>query len=341
MIFFSKHFYTVFTSPAISMKISILGASGIGRHHANWWTLEGFRPTSFLGSSPESVASTARNLHEAVGFEGRGYTSLDELLEKERPDIVDVCLPSSRHLAAVRKALEAGAHVLCEKPFLDEPGLSADRQAAIVSELADLAESKKLRLGLSTQYAVATEHCLRLHAERSPLPVRRFEGTLVSPTRGRAPDPAAIWTDLGPHMLAVAQTISGEGEILLDTLQIDFDGHKADASFRIRKADGFLLEVLIHTFHRDEAPANLRQLVLDGVLYDIGGFSGPDGVYQLRVRYGKTDGRSGIFSETPSVFETIDPVRAVIRRFIAGDVVLPRDRILWNQKALAMVLELA
>lgn len=45
------------------------------------------------------------------------YTDVDEMLEIEKPDIVSIATPNSLHLPLTLKALEAGAHVICEKPM--------------------------------------------------------------------------------------------------------------------------------------------------------------------------------------------------------------------------------
>lgn len=45
------------------------------------------------------------------------YDDLDELLEKERPDVVHITTPPQVHLALARRAMDAGAHVYVEKPL--------------------------------------------------------------------------------------------------------------------------------------------------------------------------------------------------------------------------------
>ena len=47
------------------------------------------------------------------------FDTVDELLEQTRPDVVVVATPPSSHAAFCIQALEAGAHVICEKPFME------------------------------------------------------------------------------------------------------------------------------------------------------------------------------------------------------------------------------
>jgi predicted dehydrogenase len=47
------------------------------------------------------------------------YDSLDELLERSRPDVVIVATPPAAHADACLRALEADCHVFCEKPLVD------------------------------------------------------------------------------------------------------------------------------------------------------------------------------------------------------------------------------
>ena len=55
----------------------------------------------------------------AQEYGGEAFTNLDELLEKVKPDIVDVCVNEQYHRSVVEKALESGADVICEKTMAD------------------------------------------------------------------------------------------------------------------------------------------------------------------------------------------------------------------------------
>lgn len=77
------------------------------------------------------TALASRNLDKAKekaaawGVE-RAYGSYEELLSDPEVDAVYVALISSEHGRWARRALEAGKHVLCEKPFTIDPQEAAD-----------------------------------------------------------------------------------------------------------------------------------------------------------------------------------------------------------------------
>ncbi len=111
------------------VRAGIAGAGFIGRVHARCARLAGAR---VVGVS----ASTADRGREAAGELGaeRGFASSEELVGSPEVDVVHICTPNHLHLPLALAALEAGKHVIVEKPVaLDATGaaeLAAAAEAA-------------------------------------------------------------------------------------------------------------------------------------------------------------------------------------------------------------------
>ena len=78
-----------------SLRVAVAGASGIGKHHAKWYNECGCEVVAFLGSCDASCRASAEDLHQSIGFSGRGYSDLPKLLEEVEPDVVLVVYPES------------------------------------------------------------------------------------------------------------------------------------------------------------------------------------------------------------------------------------------------------
>ena len=108
-----------------------------------------------------AIADPKKELAEEVAREfgiPHVYDSHEALISRTDLDMVDVCTPSSTHFALSWAALEAGKHVLCEKPVAFD--FRDTRRAA------DLARSKglKTKLGFTFRYAPAMRYFRRLVA---------------------------------------------------------------------------------------------------------------------------------------------------------------------------------
>ena len=92
----------------------ILGTANIAR----WATIPGMKKAdncSLYAIAGRSLEK-ARSFAEQFGIE-KAYGSYDELLADDAVQAVYIPLPNDLHLPWVTKALQAGKHVLCEKPL--------------------------------------------------------------------------------------------------------------------------------------------------------------------------------------------------------------------------------
>jgi predicted dehydrogenase len=105
------------------MKAAVIGL-GVGRSHAEaYHTLESTELLAVCDSDEERLLPVA----EEYGC--RAYTSVDELLSNPDVELVSVATPHPSHAELTIRCLQAGKHVLVEKPMtidLDE----ADRMLA-------------------------------------------------------------------------------------------------------------------------------------------------------------------------------------------------------------------
>ncbi len=105
------------------MQVGIIGFGGMGHvHAARLAGLAEVKLSAVADVRPEqlSAKSLQLNLGASGSCELAGvdtYGSGDELLAEAKLDVVHICLPTDLHAEYAIKAMEAGCHVLCEKPM--------------------------------------------------------------------------------------------------------------------------------------------------------------------------------------------------------------------------------
>jgi predicted dehydrogenase len=93
-------------------KVALIGGGFIGPVHAEALRRIGIELTGLLDITPER----ARPLAQRIGI-SKVYNSLDELLSDPTVGAVHIASPNHVHYEHAKRALEAGKHVLCEKPL--------------------------------------------------------------------------------------------------------------------------------------------------------------------------------------------------------------------------------
>ena len=112
-------------------RAAVVGTGFIGVVHVDALRRLGVEVVGVVGSTPERAREKAR----AAGLP-EPYDSFEAMLEDPRADVVHLASPNHLHHAQATAVLEAGKHVVCEKPL----GLDARETA----ELAALAERSGL-----------------------------------------------------------------------------------------------------------------------------------------------------------------------------------------------------
>lgn len=93
------------------MRFAIIGCGRIAQRHAKHISNRGV-----LAAVCDVVKEKAEQL--ATEYNAASYDSIDELLKAEAGlDVISICTPNGLHAEQSIKALQAGFHVLCEKPM--------------------------------------------------------------------------------------------------------------------------------------------------------------------------------------------------------------------------------
>jgi predicted dehydrogenase len=103
-----------------NLRAAVIGLGFVGRAHLEALRRQGISVQGLLGSSPERTKEVCHALHVE-----RAYQSLDDLAQDSSVDVVHVCTPNYLHLDEAKASLEAGKHVLCEKPLAMDTRQSA------------------------------------------------------------------------------------------------------------------------------------------------------------------------------------------------------------------------
>jgi predicted dehydrogenase len=135
-----------------SLRAGVIGVGHLGQHHARLYA-------SLPGATLAGVADQdfARATVVADRHQTKAYADLAKLLNEV--DLVSVAVPTSSHYAVAKACLEAGKHVLVEKPIAVTPGEAR--------ELVMLAARKgcRLQVGHSERFNPVM-HAVQPHIHR-------------------------------------------------------------------------------------------------------------------------------------------------------------------------------
>ena len=112
------------------VHVGLVGCGFMGRmHYALWNAMDGVEVAAICYTDPErlkqatDVSGNIDGAAESIDFDRvKLYSDFDRMLMECDLDAVSVTLPTDLHAEFSIRALEAGVHVLCEKPMaLDVP----------------------------------------------------------------------------------------------------------------------------------------------------------------------------------------------------------------------------
>ena len=202
------------------LRVAMIGYGFMGAAHSQAWRTA---PRFFdLDAEPVMATIVGRNAEalEAArvkfGWESAS-TDWRSVIADPSIDIVDVCTPGSSHVEIAIAALEAGKHVLCEKPLANSV-----EEAELMVAAAEAARARGVRsmVGFSYRRVPAIGYARQLIAEGALGDVRQIRALYLQDWLSDAEGPMT-WRldkdqagsgslgDIGAHAIDLVQHLTG------------------------------------------------------------------------------------------------------------------------------------
>jgi predicted dehydrogenase len=204
-----------------TLGVGMIGYAFMGRAHSQAW--RNARSYFDVPAVPRLAAVAGR--HEAAARDTAdrfGWESVEtdwrRLLERDDIDIIDICTPGDTHAEIAVAALEAGKHVLCEKPLANSVG---EAEAMVVAAEAARTRGVRSMVGFTYRRVPAIAYARRLVAEGRLGRILHVRGAYLqdwlvdpeSPLTWRLQKERAgsgALGDIGAHIVDLAQFVTGE-----------------------------------------------------------------------------------------------------------------------------------
>jgi predicted dehydrogenase len=203
------------------LGIGMVGYAFMGRAHSQAWRTVGRffdlplapRMAAICGRDRAAVRAAAERLGWAAW-----ETDWKRLVGRDDVDLVDVCTPGSSHAEISIAALEAGKHVLCEKPLANTV---AEAQAMADAAAAAAARGVRAMVGFNFRRVPAVALARQLVEAGRLGTIHHVRGAYLA---GALVDPdfPLVWRlradqagsgalgDLGAHAIDLAQYLAGD-----------------------------------------------------------------------------------------------------------------------------------
>lgn len=206
--------------PRRELGVAMVGYAFMGAAHSQAWrTAPAFfdlplrpRLTTICGRDADAAGAVA----DRFGWESV-ETDWRRLLERDDIDVIDICTPGDTHAEIAIAALEAGKHVLCEKPLANTV-----EEAEAMAEAAAAAAARGVRamVGFTYRRVPAVTLARRIVASGRLGTIRHVRGQYLqdwlvdedAPMSWRLDKSKAgsgALGDIGAHVIDMAQFVTG------------------------------------------------------------------------------------------------------------------------------------
>ncbi|MFD4030589.1 Gfo/Idh/MocA family protein [Streptomyces sp. NPDC058637] len=204
-----------------TLGVGMVGYAFMGAAHSQGWRTAGhvfdlpMRPAlAAICGRDRTAVETAAARHGWAAAE----TDWRALIARDDVQLVDICTPGDSHAEIAIAALEAGKHVLCEKPLANSV---AEAEAMVDAAERAASRGQVAIVGFNYRKVPAITYARKLIAEGRLGPLRHLRATylqdwLVDPESPltwrlkREHAGSGALGDLGAHIVDLAQFLAGE-----------------------------------------------------------------------------------------------------------------------------------
>jgi len=190
------------------MKVAVIGArrnnNGIGEYISKYFHANGFEICCVLGNSEATSKKASANL-KRYGIEASPYTVFESMVAEQQPDVLVIASPIHTHYGYIRKGMDAGMHIFCDKPFIPPDTHNISR---ILDDIFDKATKNRLVIAMNSQWPFSIPFYERLCHDILLEQVETFFMRLSPLSSGREMIPDSV-----PHALSVLYSAVGQGQI--------------------------------------------------------------------------------------------------------------------------------
>jgi len=232
------------------LKAAVIGVGAMGQHHARVY--DRMPATQLVGVTDANaeVGERIAQLHHTVA-----YMDYRRMLDEARPEIVTVAVPTGLHHQVALDALEAGCHVLIEKPIA-----ATEEQAQELIERADVL-GRKLMVGHIARFDSAVRE-LKKRLEAGELGrIFQVRCRRLGPFPARVQDVGVV-IDLATHDLDMIRYLTDQEAVRVyaETDQGIYSAYEDLLIGTVRLTDGTLGVLDINWL----TPTKIRELTVTG-----------------------------------------------------------------------------
>ena len=232
------------------LKVAVIGGGVMGHHHCRVYAeMDNVELVALADPDTVACGRIANTYRPSV------YGDYREMLDRERPDLVTVAVPTTMHVEVACETMSRGVHVLVEKPL----ALTVDEGRVIIDAATQF--GVKLSVGHIERFNPAIVEVLRRLREEELGRIFQIQARRVSPFPGRIQDVGVI-LDMATHDIDVIRHLLGSEveRVYAETARMAHASREDLLSATLRFTSGAIGVLDVNWL----TPAKIRQLAVLG-----------------------------------------------------------------------------